>query len=71
MMEKERSYLIMPNFVPTSATSLDKFAMEVEKILKTIPSFSSSTVKLSTFHPEHISRKQRCDVPVIVLEKND
>ncbi len=74
MLENEdartRSYLILPNFVPTSATSFEKFAMEVENILKTIPS-SSSLMTVATFHPEHISPKDRCDVPVFVLQKKE
>ena len=65
-----RSYLILPNFVPTSATSFEKFATEVENILKTIPS-SLSSMTMTTFHPEHISTKDRCDVPVFVLQKKE
>lgn len=64
---QKRQYLVMPNFVTSSATSLEKFTMEAENIISTIPSISGK-VQLSCFHPEHIQEEKRCPVPVVVLQ---
>lgn len=64
---QKRQYLVMPNFVTSSATSMEKFAMEVNNIVSTIPSINDK-VHVSCFHPEHINEDRRCSVPVFVLQ---
>jgi hypothetical protein len=64
---QKRQYLVMPNFVTCSATSLEKFAMEVENIITTIPSIRDK-VQVTCFHPEHIQDEKRCPVPIFVLQ---
>lgn len=63
---QERQYLVMPNFVTSSATSMEKFAMEVENIIQALPAVRDK-VSVSCLHPEHIQEAQRCSVPVFVL----
>mmetsp|Transcript_35188 Transcript_35188/g.84899 ORF Transcript_35188/g.84899 Transcript_35188/m.84899 type:complete len:501 (-) Transcript_35188:185-1687(-) len=62
----QKSYVVLPNFVPTSATSFDRFAGQVSNIIRTMPSMSEK-VMVSTFHPEHVDAGTRSPVPIIVL----
>ena len=64
---QKRQYLVLPNFVTCSATSLEKFAVEVENIISTIPSIHGK-VQVTCFHPEHIRDEKRCPIPVFVLQ---
>mmetsp|Transcript_4589 Transcript_4589/g.13022 ORF Transcript_4589/g.13022 Transcript_4589/m.13022 type:complete len:445 (-) Transcript_4589:72-1406(-) len=64
---QKRQYLVMPNFVTSSATSLEKFAMEVSNIISTLPSIKDK-VQVSSFHPEHIQEEKRCPIPVFILQ---
>lgn len=70
-VEPHLSYLIMPNFVPTSATSFEKFAIEVQNIISIIPGLSNHVSSVSTLHPEHIDSNNRSNVPIFILEWND
>lgn len=62
-----RQYLIMPNFLSSSATSLEKFTGEVANIVNTLPDLKQK-VKLSTFHPEHVQQGRRSPVSIICLQ---
>ena len=62
-----RQYLVMPHFLSSSATSLEKFTKEVENIVNTLPDLRDR-VKLSTFHPEHVLEERRSAMPIICLE---
>ena len=64
---QKRQYMVLPNFLSRSATSLEKFTKQVERIISTIPSISTK-VDLTSFHPEDINEAKRCDVPVLVLQ---
>ncbi len=64
---QKRQYLVLPNFVTSSATSLEKFSMEVTNIISTLPSIKDK-VHVSSFHPEHIQEAKRCPVPVLILQ---
>lgn len=57
-----RSYVIMPNFLSSSATSFWKFSLEVSKILGTVMD-SNELVSISIFHPEHVDEEKRCPLP--------
>jgi hypothetical protein len=59
-----RQYLVMPNFVSSSATSLQKFANELKSITKFLTLPGKATV--STLHPEHVDETKRAPVPVLV-----
>lgn len=62
-----RQYLLMPHFLSSSATSLEKFTKEVMNIVKTLPDLSEK-VKVSTFHPEHVQQPRRSPFPIICLQ---
>jgi uncharacterized membrane protein len=77
--ETDTYYLVLPHFLSTAATSLEKFAMETRNILQWIhavvgQSPSSSTppqhgISIETFHPEHVDESKRSPVPIIALSK--
>lgn len=67
---QKRQYLVMPNFVSSSATSMEKFMGEVMKIIACLPNVKDK-VELSCLHPEHIHAEKRCPVPVFVLQWKD
>jgi hypothetical protein len=62
-----RQYLVMPNFLSSSATSLEKFCQPAEKIIDILPELKNK-VALEIFHPEHIQPSKRSPMPIIVLE---
>lgn len=62
-----RSYLIMPKFVSSSATSLEKFMTDVKNIIDTIDGLNER-VSLSLMHPEHVRPEKQSPVPVLVLQ---
>lgn len=61
-----KSYVVLPNFVPTSATSFDRFAGQVSNIIRIMPSMAEK-VMVSTFHLEHIDKSTRAPVPIVVI----
>lgn len=65
-----RSYLIMPSFVSSSATSFEMFANEVRSIIKTIDGLNEK-VSISLMHPEHVRGEKRAPMPVFVLQWYD
>lgn len=67
---QKRQYLIMPNFVTSSATSMEKFANEVENIISVLPTVQNK-VEISCMHPEHIDEQKRSPVPIYVLQWKD
>jgi len=62
-----RSYLIMPRFVSSSATSLEKFMADVKNIIEAIDGLNER-VSLSMMHPEHVREERRSPVPVIAIQ---
>jgi hypothetical protein len=62
-----RSYLIMPKFVSASATSLEKFVVDVKNIINTIDGLDDR-VSLSLMHPEHVQVEKRSPEPVVILQ---
>lgn len=62
----QKSYVLLPNFLPTSATSFDRFAGQVSNIIRVMPSMAEK-VMVSTFHPEHVVTSTRAPVPIVVL----
>jgi len=62
----QKSYIVLPKFLPTSATSFDRFAGQVSNIIRVMPSLKEKVV-VSTFHPEHVMASTRCPVPVLVI----
>ncbi len=65
-----RSYLIMPKFVSSSATSLETFVLDVKNIISKIDGLEDR-VSLSFMHPEHVWDEKRSPVPVVVLQWYD
>ena len=61
-----RQYLVMPHFLSSSATSLEKFTTEVKNIVDTLPELRDH-VNVSIFHPEHVEEKRRSSMPIICL----
>jgi hypothetical protein len=59
-----RQYLVLPQLLPTSATSLEKFALEVQNILSALPDLP---VTVGLFHPEHVESSLRAPMPVVTL----
>jgi len=62
----QKNYVVLPNFLPTSATSFDRFAGQVSNILLQMPSMAEK-VMLSTFHPEHVVASTASPVPILVI----
>ena len=62
----QKSYIVLPNFLPTSATSFNRFAGQVSNILLAMPTMKEKTV-ISTFHPEHVDAATRSPVPILVV----
>lgn len=67
---QKRQYLVLPNFCPSSATSMEKFAREADNIIRTMPSLKDK-VAIECLHPEHVQAEKRCPVPVFVLQWKD
>mmetsp|Transcript_13146 Transcript_13146/g.29972 ORF Transcript_13146/g.29972 Transcript_13146/m.29972 type:complete len:469 (+) Transcript_13146:82-1488(+) len=62
----QTSYIVLPKFVPTSATSFDRFAGQISNIIRAIPSMKDK-VLISTYHPEHVEKSTQSPVPILVL----
>jgi hypothetical protein len=62
----QKSYIVLPEFLPTSATSFDRFAGQVSNIIRAMPSMKEKVV-VSTFHPEHVMASTRSPFPVLVI----
>lgn len=67
---QKRQYLVMPHFLSSSATSMEKFTSSVGKIISTVPSIRNK-VDVDFFHPEHIDTAKRCPIPVFILQWKD
>lgn len=65
----QRSYIVLPEFLPNSSYSFDRFAGLVMDIIKSLPSMKD-TLTISTFHPEHISAQETSPVPILVVTWN-
>jgi hypothetical protein len=62
----EKSYIVLPNFLPTSATSFDRFAGQLSNIIRVMPSLANRLM-ISTLHPEHLVKSTQSPVPIIVI----
>ena len=62
----QKSYVVLPNFLPTSATSFDRFAGQVSNIIRVMPSLADKLL-ISTFHPEHVVKSTQAPVPIVVI----
>lgn len=62
----QKSYVVLPEFLPTSATSFDRFAGQVSNIIRAMPNMAEK-VMVSTFHPEHVVSSTRAPVPIVVI----
>lgn len=62
----QKSYIVLPNFLATSATSFDRFAGQVSNIIRVMPGMKDK-VLVSTFHPEHVVKSTRSPVPIFVV----
>lgn len=62
-----RSYLVMPHFSSSSATSLGVFTRNVECIIGSIDKLKNR-VSVIDYHPEHINVERRAPVPLVVLQ---
>ena len=63
-----RSYLVMPHFSTSSATSLEVFTRSVEIIIASIDVLKDR-VSVCNYHPEHINVERRAPVPIIVIQQ--
>ncbi|KAL3816828.1 hypothetical protein ACHAXA_005106 [Cyclostephanos tholiformis] len=62
----QKSYVVLPNFLPTSAMSFDRFAGQVLNIVRVMPSLADRLM-ISTFHPKHNVKSMQAPVPIIVI----
>ena len=67
---QKRQYLVMPHFLSSSATSMEKFSSSVRSIISALPSLRTK-VEIDFFHPEDIDPAKRCPVPVFILQWKD
>jgi hypothetical protein len=65
-----RSYLVLPKFASTSATSFEKFVNDIRNIIKTIKGLSDR-VSVTYMHPEGVDGDRRSPSPVIILQWYD
>ena len=63
------SYIIMPQFLSSSATSFEKFASQVTNIIGAIKGLEKH-VSVNIFHPEHIDGVRQSPLPVFVIQWN-
>lgn len=70
LVPSKRSYLVLPNFLTSSATSFERFATEVNSIVDTIPGLSDE-VAISTLHPETVEKEWRSPHPILILQFYD
>jgi len=61
------SYVIMPHFLSSSATSFEKFSSEVTNIIGSVRGLKGK-VSVNVFHSEHVDAEKRCPVPVFVIQ---
>jgi len=61
-----RSYLVMPHFLSSSATSFEKFAQEVAHIVECLG--LRDILSVSVMHPEHVHSESRSPYPIFVLQ---
>jgi hypothetical protein len=64
---QKRQYLVMGNFMSSSATSLEKFTKEVNNIVDNITQLKGQ-MKVSWLHPEHVDATKRSPVPIFILQ---
>lgn len=62
----QRQYLVMSSFLSSSATSLEKFAKEINNMIQLLPGLSG--VEILTMHPEHIDRSLRSPIPIVCVK---
>lgn len=65
----QKSYIVLPEFLPNSSFSFIRFAGLVSKILESVPSVKDK-LSISTFHPEHIDATETSPVPIFVVTWN-
>ena len=61
-----RHYVVMPHFVTSAATSLEKFSRQCQSILDTLPDLANR-IDIETYHPEHVHEAKRSPMPIILL----
>eukprot|EP00534_Pseudo-nitzschia_fraudulenta_P019324 CAMPEP_0201277738 /NCGR_PEP_ID=MMETSP0853-20130426/59725_1 /ASSEMBLY_ACC=CAM_ASM_000640 /TAXON_ID=183588 /ORGANISM="Pseudo-nitzschia fraudulenta, Strain WWA7" /LENGTH=541 /DNA_ID=CAMNT_0047585939 /DNA_START=1723 /DNA_END=3348 /DNA_ORIENTATION=+ len=64
---QKRQYMVLPHFLSSSATSLEKFTAQSGAMIRTLPSIGDK-VDLECFHPEHVDETKRCPAPVVILQ---
>ena len=62
-----RSYLVLPKFASSSATSFEKFTSDVRNIIKKIDGLDDR-VSVTAMHPEDVEGDRRSPSPVIILQ---
>jgi hypothetical protein len=63
---RQQQYLILPRFLPTAATSFEKFGRELENLVSCLPSLRN-VVSFTTYHPEHVDSSRRSPTPILAL----
>ncbi|GKY95873.1 hypothetical protein MPSEU_000547900 [Mayamaea pseudoterrestris] len=66
-----RQYLVYPQLLVSSATSLEKFCQAALNIMKVLPELSGGKMLLEIFHPEHVDASKRSPMPIVALELTD
>ncbi|KAL7577556.1 hypothetical protein ACA910_015086 [Epithemia clementina (nom. ined.)] len=61
-----RHYVVLPYFVTSAATSLEKFARQCQVILNTLPDLANR-IDIETYHPEHVHETKRSPMPIVLL----
>jgi hypothetical protein len=65
----QKSYIVLPEFLPNSSFSFVRFAGLVSKIIESVPTVKDK-LSISTFHPEHIDAAGTSPVPIFVVTWN-
>lgn len=61
-----QQYLVLPHFLSAAATSFQKYAVEVTKLVTCLPSLRGK-LSVTTYHPEHVEPSRRSPAPILVL----
>lgn len=65
----QRSYIVLPEFLPNSSYSFARFADLVNDIVDSMPSMKDK-MTISTFHPEHLDGPVTSPIPILVITWN-
>jgi hypothetical protein len=68
--QQKRLYLVLPDFIKSSATSFEKFQSHVDAVIQALPRVHNH-VAVEVFHPESLDANRRAPMPILCLQWKD